>query len=207
MTRKAPPQETIADAAKAWLADQETIADVLKAWLADQKAQWRAALKKAHEDAVAVLESQNGKAWARIRELLKQAQKDEVVAASPAALEFVGLLLKLTHNYPYTRLERVFEPIDGQLPKGQLGEKFMRGRKPESGSLLRRPIRAALRTGEAKTAAQVWAVLKANPPKGVSFHDARWGEAKYVETEGRHRTGYRRFANIVSEEKRKLHPK
>ncbi len=85
------------------------------------------------------------------------------------------------------------------LPKAAKGEKFLPGRDAGAVSPLRKAIRGHLRKNPSATAAEVWSALKARPPTGHDFMDNRLG--KYIE-HGTASTGYRRFQNLVSEERR-----
>jgi hypothetical protein len=88
------------------------------------------------------------------------------------------------------------------IPTAKKGAKFSPGRQVGSGSPVRKAIRVLLKREAVKTAAEVWTALANKPPKGMCFRDApRIG--KYIETDGEPDTGYDRFANIVSEEKRR----
>lgn len=98
------------------------------------------------------------------------------------------------------------EAVRTLKPKALVGEKFTQGRKPGSASPLRLAVRRIVKRNPKAKAAEVWAALKAKPPRGIVFHD-EWGGDRYVKTEGHGRTEYRRFLNIVSEERNALTPK
>lgn len=95
------------------------------------------------------------------------------------------------------------ETIRALRPKARVGEKFTAGRKAGTVSPLRLAVRRILKRRPKATAAEVWASLKGKPPKGITLHDARWGEPKYIKTAGKPNTSFARFRNIVSEERRK----
>lgn len=80
--------------------------------------------------------------------------------------------------------------------------KFDPGRRPGSGSRVRKEVAKHLMRNPKATAAEVWAAIEAKPPKGMSVLENRAG--RYIETTGAKDTGYDRFANIVSEERKKL---
>jgi hypothetical protein len=89
------------------------------------------------------------------------------------------------------------------LPLARKGDKFKPGRQAGKVSPLRKAVRAYLKSFPDTTAEAVWAALKERPPRSMSFCESpRLG--RYVETEGQKDTGWGRFQNIVSEEKRAL---
>ena len=88
-------------------------------------------------------------------------------------------------------------------PLAEHGKRFMDGRKPGAVGKTRLAVRQVLKRNPTANAAEVWAALKAKPPRSMTLHENRHG--KYIEiatADGINTTEYRRFANIVSEEKR-----
>ena len=86
------------------------------------------------------------------------------------------------------------------------GTKMTAGRQPGAVGKVRLAIRAQLKRTPKATAAQVWEKLSAKPSKGLEFYDSpRLG--RYIETSTTkgtpHSTGYARFVNLVSEEKKR----
>ena len=93
--------------------------------------------------------------------------------------------------------------IRDTLPAARLGRKFTRGRVKNSVSKLRKSIQREIKTNPNLRPAEIWKALAEKPPKGLTFQDNRMG--KYIEEDvkqdGVKNTGYKRFCNIVSEEK------
>lgn len=93
------------------------------------------------------------------------------------------------------------------LPLARHGKRFPGGRRAGTGSALRKAIAAVLKRNPTASAAAVWDILAARGHRAMTFRNPP-GREKYVETEAPgtapRATYYRRFANIVSEERRKL---
>jgi len=144
-----------------------------------------------------------GAGWVRVCDVLKRAKLDPAIAASPPAAEFIQIMLDLASDAISARdAETALRPLDGLMPLGELGAAFKQGRKRGSVSELRLAVRRVLKRRPKATAAEVWKALKAKPPRGITLHD-RWGERRYIKTDGKPDTGYARFRNIVSEERPK----
>jgi hypothetical protein len=85
----------------------------------------------------------------------------------------------------------------------ELGMKMRAGRKEGTVGAVRKAIQRVLKDRPTATTAEVWSVIKARPPKGMAFFESTNPKlGKYIETSGNADTSYRRFANIVSEEKK-----
>lgn len=105
-------------------------------------------------------------------------------------------------------LRRQFhERNDFLLPLARHGKRFPGGRRAGTGSALRKAIAAVLKRNPTASAATVWDILAAREPRAMTFRNPP-GREKYVEIEAPgeapRATYYRRFANIVSEERAKL---
>ena len=90
---------------------------------------------------------------------------------------------------------------DYLLPKAKHGAKFVAKKSGASGPV-RKAITRALKTNPKFSAEKVWKFFVSNPPRGLEFYGA--GEKRYIWSTGRADTGWRRFQNIVSEERKKL---
>jgi hypothetical protein len=106
---------------------------------------------------------------------------------------------------------------DYMLPLSLTGRKFTTGRKPGAVGPVRAAVRRQLKRLPQTTAAKIWDSLKVKPPKGLTFYDRQ--DNKYIEIDMKAIKGklppeaerfkevkYRRFLNIVSEERRLLEP-
>lgn len=85
----------------------------------------------------------------------------------------------------------------------RLGRTFTKGRRPGSGSPIRRAVARLLRTDRTLKPRTLWAMLADDPPRGWTFRANRLG--KYIEgpraSDGMR---YARFQNIAKEERDKL---
>lgn len=86
------------------------------------------------------------------------------------------------------------------LPLSRTGKKFVAGRKQGAVGPVRAAVRRYLQRHPEANTAQIWAALKAKPPKGMAFYDNRFG--RYIETQGYKDTSYRLFTNMVSAERK-----
>jgi hypothetical protein len=87
-------------------------------------------------------------------------------------------------------------------PKAKHGSKFV-AKKPGSAGPVRKVIAKALRKNPASSAEEVWGLLTADPPQNLEFYGTT-PERRYIRRQGHPDTGWRRFQNIVSEERKKL---
>jgi hypothetical protein len=87
------------------------------------------------------------------------------------------------------------------LPTARHGKKFV-AKKPGASGPVRKAIARVLKKNAKLTAEKVWQCLKDDPPRGLEFYGS--GAARHIWRKGRRDTGWRRFQNIVSEEKVKL---
>jgi hypothetical protein len=88
------------------------------------------------------------------------------------------------------------------LPLSRTGKKFSVGRKVGTVGPVRAAIRRYLKRSPTARTAEIWSSLESKPPRGWEFFDNRFG--RYIETNGPESTSYRRFGNIVSEERKLL---
>jgi hypothetical protein len=94
------------------------------------------------------------------------------------------------------------EVLSKLVPMAQLGSKFKNGRKPGTIGPLRQYVRKYMGQHPKATAAEVWAALKAKPPKGIEVCDSARKDLRHVTTAGAAAaTSYRQFVNMVSEER------
>jgi hypothetical protein len=146
-----------------------------------------------------------GSGWSRLFALLKEAREDHAIKESKGAREFLDLIIELVGDAPRDASEP-FQRIDdwGAFPNSALGLKFRQGRRVNATSRLRRAIAAHLKKNPRASARAVWDALKGRPPRGVEFHEPSGSLDGYIRTPGASDTGYRRFCNLCSEERRKL---
>jgi hypothetical protein len=107
-----------------------------------------------------------------------------------ARLDFLQSALQFRKNH------------DRLQPLAVEGQKFRAGRKSGTVSKIRTYVADHLKRAPNANAASIWGAIKAKPPKGVAVYENALG--KYIETDGQPETKYARFANIVSEERKKL---
>ncbi len=89
-------------------------------------------------------------------------------------------------------------------PTLELGRRFQRGRKPRTGSAIRKAIAKALEVDPDIDNTALWKQLAKDPPRGWQCFDNAHG--KYIEGPSA-RDGsmsYRRFCNIAAEERGKV---
>ena len=86
------------------------------------------------------------------------------------------------------------------IPSAKLGKKFSSGRKVGTVGPVRGAIRRYLKKRPYAKTAEIWWHFESQPPRGWEFFDNRLG--RYIETKGPESTSYRRFGDIVSEERK-----
>ncbi len=88
----------------------------------------------------------------------------------------------------------------------EVGRKFIKGRKPNTGGRIRKAIAKVLKKNPDLKNPELWAVLAAKPPNGWEFCDNRQG--KYIEGPNikQDHMVYRRFCTVCGEERKKLKP-
>ena len=90
-----------------------------------------------------------------------------------------------------------------RLRRAEVGEKFLKGRKVNSGGPIRAAIARLLKKDPALKNQELWHAVKARPPKGWTACDNRQGE--YFEgPRAADNMGKPRFLNVCSEERKKL---
>lgn len=83
------------------------------------------------------------------------------------------------------------------------GRKFRAGRKPNTGSIIRKKIASLLKKNPAMKNPELWAAVAARPPRGWTAYDNRVG--KYLEgTKADDSMGYARFCTVCGEERKKI---
>ncbi|MDO8262194.1 MAG: hypothetical protein Q7T21_03105 [Gallionella sp.] len=87
-----------------------------------------------------------------------------------------------------------------------LARKFKMGRKPSTGSPIRKAIAKVLKENPDFKNPDLWAKLSANPPKGWNFFNNRAG--RYIEGPNfaEDHMVYRRFCTVCGEERKNLKP-
>lgn len=138
------------------------------------------------------------KADARADQLLEQMKKmslKEFIALEPID--------------PYTLLIFVNKLNDRAEADARYGRKMREGRKPGAIGSLTKVIARYLHKNSTASAKEIWNALAKKPPRGMGFMDSpRLG--KYIEyfdkngLSSQPDTSYRRFQNIVSEQRRHL---
>jgi hypothetical protein len=93
--------------------------------------------------------------------------------------------------------------IDAIDPLAERGFKFMRGRKKGTGGPIRKWIARQLAKGREMKNAELWAAIKARPPRGWQVQENRLGKYLDGPTAKDHMT-YGRFSNVAKEERDKL---
>ena len=157
-------------------------------------------------------ESANGRGWMRLLESLRGLAADQIIASSPGASDFLDLMIAIASDSIFARdADQAVAPLDGLMPLGERGKKFANGRKIGTIGPVRTKVQQYLKKQYLKkqptaSAKDVWDGLKSKPPKGWQFFENRSG--RYIETDsasgGIKQTSFGRFANVVSEERRKM---
>jgi hypothetical protein len=131
-----------------------------------------------------------------VREWLVKRRTQACAALQAKDLSLGKAILEMLHvHYQLARREDVL------LPKAKHGTKFV-AKKPGATGPVRKAIAKVLKSNPTFTVEKVWQCLKANPPKVLEFYGS--AASRYIWSEGRPDTGWRRFQNIVSEEKSKF---
>ena len=85
------------------------------------------------------------------------------------------------------------------------GAKMRAGRKVGAVGAVRKAIQRVLKDTPTATTAEVWSAIKARPPKGLEFRETtklgKYIESMSTKSKAPATTGYRRFENMVSEER------
>ena len=131
------------------------------------------------------------------REYLFQRREKALAAQEAHNDDLVEALL--SHLYLAIRVGKRLEFL---IPSAQLGKKFSAGRKVGTVGPVRAEIRRYLKRSPTARTAEIWSSLESKLPRGWEFFDNRLG--RYIETNGPESTSYRRFGNIVSEERKLL---
>jgi len=90
----------------------------------------------------------------------------------------------------------------GALKFIPIGVKFTKGRKKNSGSLIRKAIAKLLKANPDMKNPELWAALKNKPPRGWNFCENRLGN--YIEGPKMANMNYERFCNVCGEERKKV---
>lgn len=83
-----------------------------------------------------------------------------------------------------------------------IGVKFTRGRKPNTGSPIRKAIAKLLEANPDMKNPELWAALKNKTPRGWAFCENQVG--KYIEGPKMENMNYERFCNVCGEERKKV---
>ena len=125
--------------------------------------------------------------------LLRRSEAVEAHAAHNSKLAFAWV--------SYLSLAmRVGKSLENLTPVARLGKKFSSGRKVGTVGPVRAAIRRYLKKRPYAKTAEIWGHFESKPPRGWEFFNNRLG--RYIETKGPESTSYRRFGNIVSEERK-----
>lgn len=147
-----------------------------------------------------ILSNPNADGWIRLIEIMEKARKDKRVRASSGAIDFLDLIIDLASDaLTASTADQAIEPLNDVMPQAILGGKFLRGRKPNTGSPIRKRIAAELKKNSALKPREVWARIKAKHPKSWDVE----GDAQ-IWVSGRAPMGYKRFSEVCAEEKKKL---
>ena len=125
-----------------------------------------------------------------------------------SALPFAIASLSLEGEIASVWSQNLQVEIARLAPLASKGLKFKGGKPKGSFGPLTKAIRKRLKADSNETPAAIWSALSSRPPTGLIFCDNRTG--KYVEYDKRTHagdlktTGFRRFANIVTDEKKRL---
>lgn len=146
--------------------------------------------------------SRDSMAWLQVFQALHFLEENPLVNVSPTALDFVRVVRELARGGTMTAsAEEALLPLDGLLPKGKVGERFTAGRKAGTVGTVRAWVRKYMAKNTKANAASAWDAFKCRPPKHCYVYENALG--RYIETDGAPNTGYRRFVNIVRDERPK----
>jgi hypothetical protein len=81
------------------------------------------------------------------------------------------------------------------------GKRFTEGRKPGTGSPVRKAIAKLLKANPLLKTPAIWEILKSKPPRNHHFLDNRLG--KYIKGPNSANMNYERFCNVCSEERKR----
>ncbi len=141
---------------------------------------------------------------------------DEQLAALPDDNVNKRELLRLRTKVKEAHRRKDFEALDGWLhalmiglkaavhtiPRAVTGEKFIQGRKPNTGTPIRKAIARELKKNPNLKPRELWLLLASKPPKGWAFCDNDLG--KYIEGPREEGMKYSRFSAVCKEERDKL---
>ena len=114
--------------------------------------------------------------------------------------------LKIEVRSPHADPNLVDALLDMTIENAQRGRVFDKGRKPGTGSPIRKAIARLLKSDEAMKNATIWERIKAKPPKDYTPRENTLG--KYIDGPSRvSDMKYERFCNVASEERGKLKKK
>ena len=114
--------------------------------------------------------------------------------------------LKIEVRSPNADANLVDALLDMTIENAQRGRVFNKGRKPGTGSPIRKAIARLLKSDGAMKNATVWERIKAKPPKGYSLLEMN--NRKYIDGPAVPcDMEYARFCNVASEERGKLKKK
>jgi hypothetical protein len=151
-------------------------------------------------EAARILGNPNADGWIGLIEILEGARKDKRVRTSAGAVDFLDLVIDLASDaLTASTADQAIEPLNDVMPQAILGGKFIKGRKPNTGSPIRKRIAADLKKNPKLKPREVWAGIKAKHPKSWDVE----GDTQIWVT-GRAPMGYKRFSEVCAEEKKKL---
>ena len=142
---------------------------------------------------------------AELGPLEKLTPKDARVSAQLAEWKLRGIETVLDED-AYRRLMFAAQDLIANvrlltqvLPAMELGQKFMDGRKVNTGGPIRKAIARLLKKNPAMKNPELWAAVTAMPPRGWTVY----GDRKYLEGPGVKNMSQGRFFTVCGEERKK----
>lgn len=123
---------------------------------------------------------------------------------SAAVLMFATLEALEEKSLSDNLLNKIIQALAGlDADAEELGKKFKIGRKPQTGSAIRKTIAKLLKNDPTMENPELWAAVAKKPPKEWTAYDNHVG--KYLEgKKASDSMGYARFCNVCGEERKKL---
>lgn len=139
-----------------------------------------------------------------ISRLVSEAESDELsfpgnVTDAPTFAQYIYELAHLRYAISLDKIEGLRCLAGEQASHGQ---RFKDGRKPNTGSLIRKAIAKLLKANSAIRNPEIWESMKHKPPRGWTACDNHLG--KYFEGPENKNMNYERFCNVCSDERKKI---
>lgn len=117
--------------------------------------------------------------------------------------DFLARSLKVERRFAENNPQLYDALVDLMTEKAAVGQRFENGRRRGTIGPIRAAIRRNLAGDATLTNEQLWQLLMAKPPKGLTFCDNRLG--RYIEGPlASKNTGWDRFRNMAAEERKRL---